>query len=159
MATTNAYLSDAQFQVILKALNVDTMSDDEQQDLLNRATGDVETELCERFVVPLVADNAGAFNTAPVYAQQKVINALRAAIRKNLAEDKNANIVVESTERFINVHEKAFEAHIKILLNPKKHYGFKMQSQADGAIDPVQTIGLARADNETKIVVDRQADW
>lgn len=159
MSVFNDYITEAQFGGILDTLNIQNDSSIDQQDILDRATGDMESELVERFVVPLVAESGGAFSTAPSFARLKVLSALRAAIRRTIGQDKNVNIVVESTERYIDLHDKAFKDHIKTLLDPKKHYGFKMQDQADGAIDPVQTIGLARADNDPHVVTDRSVDY
>lgn len=159
MSVFNDYITESQFGGILDALNIELDADIDQQDILDRATGDLESELVERFVVPLVPDSGGAFSTAPSYARLKVLSALRAAIRRTIGQDKNVNIVVESTERYIDLHDKAFKDHVKTLLDPKKHYGFKMQTQADGAIDPIQSIGLARADNGPHIVPDRSVDF
>lgn len=148
MSASNTYITAPQFKGILDTLNIQNMDDVALQDILDRATGDVEAELCERFLVPLVAKGGGDYSTAPPFARQKVLNALRAAVKKVIGEDKAANVVVDSTERYVDVNKASFDMHIKTLLNPKKHFDFSMQPQAEGSIDPIQSVGLARADNE-----------
>ena len=145
------YISRTNFVKILTDLNVDATADGgygdvEQNDLIDRATGDLESDLVERFVIPLAA-LSGEFKTAPVYSQQKVLNALKAKIRQIIGGDKQKNIVIDSTERYIDLKLSEYNRHIKDLLNHKRDFKMKLQSFAsDTALQPVQTIGVARPD-------------
>lgn len=151
----NQYISGEKFQGILEELNINITEKGrdgyyDSKSLLERATGDLESDLVERFVVPLVAHNGGAFSSAPDYAKQKVLNAINAKIRQIIGNDLNKNgITIDSTQKFIDVQKTAYEDHRRGLLDPKKLYGLKLQEQAEGAVVPIQTIGLGRADNHT----------
>lgn len=154
MSIDSQYISDDRFQDILDEQNITGLTDDQQQDLVDRAVGDLEAQLCERFVVPLQVTTPGDFEVAPKFAQQKALNAVISRIRSLLGLDKARNLVIESTQKYIDVHYIDFKGHIKDLLDPKKHYGFQLNSFSVGSFDPVQTIGLARANNETEIILD-----
>lgn len=147
------YISKAQFQDVLEDLNIDEseeggLSPKKQTRLLKRANGDLESALVERFVVPLLGLN-GPYTSAPEYARQKVLNAIISKITQLIGLDKQKNIVVESTERFIDIKKADFNGHVKDLLNHKRIFDFKLQGfAADTAVQPVQTIGVARGDNK-----------
>ena len=157
------YISRTNFVKILIDLNVDATADGgygdvEQNDLIDRAVGDLESDLVERFVVPLTA-LSGDFKTAPIYAQQKVLNALKSKIRQIIGGDKQKNIVIDSTERYIDLKLKEYKDHIKDLLNHKRDFKMKLQSFAsDTALQPVQTIGVARPSDKrtTEILSDEE---
>lgn len=153
MAPGNAYITEAQFEKVLKTLNVE-YDDEDQQELLDRATGEMEADLAERFVVPLVEASGGSYASTPLWSRSKVMSALRAKIRQVIGADSNRNVVVESNQRFIDLHASEYTKQLKALLNPKIIFGFKMQGHADGAVTPIQSIGLARADNELSVEDD-----
>lgn len=155
MGYGSQYITDDQYEQLLEALNVDFSGDDDRkQELLDRAVGDMEADLCERFIVPLVHESGGDYKLAPAYARNKVLNTLKCKIRQLLGQDNARNVVVESTQRFIDVHEKPYTKSIETLLEAKKMFRFKLQEQAEGAVVPVQTVGLARADNDLRVVTD-----
>jgi len=147
------YISKAQFKDVLDDLNIDETEDGglsakQQTSLLKRANGDLESALVERFVVPLVG-NAGPFSTAPEYSRQKVLNAVISKITQLIGLDKQKNIVVESTERYIDIKKADYNGHVKDLLNHKRIFEFKLQDfSSDRALQPVQVIGVARGDNK-----------
>lgn len=153
------YITRDEFAEILEDLNIDATesggySDKRQKKLLARANGDLEADMVERFVVPLQGAS-GNYLTAPDYSRQKVLNALTSKIRQLVGLDKQKNIVIDSTERFIDLKERDYKGHIKDLLNAKRIFGFKLQGFAsDGAVEPVQSIGVARANNTRKSFVD-----
>ena len=157
------YISRTNFEKILSDLNVDATADGgygviEQNDLIDRSTGDLEADLVERFIVPLQALN-GEFKNAPVYSQQKVLNALKSKIRQIIGSDKQKNIVIDSTERYIDLKLKEYKDHIKDLLNHKRDFKMKLQKFAsDTALQPVQTIGVARPSTKrtTELVDDEE---
>ena len=157
------YISKTNFQKILSDLNVDAtaeggFSDLEQNELIDRAVGDLESDLVERFIVPLQALK-GAYDTAPNYSRQKVLNAIKTKIRQIIGEDKQKNIVIDSTERFVDLQLSAYVRHRKDLLNFKRDFQFKLQAFAsDTAVQPVQTIGVARPSTKrtTELVDDEE---
>lgn len=151
---TSQYISDDQFQAILDDLNITDKDDAQQQELLDRAVADLEADLSERFVVPLIGAGFTPYTSAPAFARNKVINALKSKIRQLIGRDNNRNLVIESTERYVDVHKLAYQDDVKSLLNPKIMYGFQLQEYAQGAVVPVQKLGLARADNELEVEVD-----
>lgn len=152
------YITKTNFLKMLVDLNVDATADGgfgdvEQNELIDRAVGDLESDLVERFVIPLQALK-GDFASAPIYSKQKVLNALKSKIRQIIGGDKQKNIVVDSTERFIDLKLKEYNAHIKDLLNHKRDFKMKLQEFAsDTAVQPVQTIGVARPSSKRSIEV------
>ena len=149
MSITSQYIGDVQFNKILVNLNIEEYSDADKQDLIDRATADFESDLCERFVVPLVA-LSGAFSTAPQFARNKVLEALRCKIRQIISHDQNKNnsVVVDTTQKYIDLNKIAYKDHVKDLLDAKRVYGFKLNFQSVGSMEPLQTIGIGRANNE-----------
>ncbi len=147
------YITRANVEALLADLNVDItesggIGEDGLRDLLDRAAGDLESDLVERFVVPLQAAN-GAYSGSPIYAKQKVLNAMKAKIRQIIGGDKQKNIVVESTERYIDLKKGEYTGHIKALVDHKRNFGFKLQEFAnDTALQPVQFVGTARPSSQ-----------
>src|SRR4051812_28945484 len=119
MADRSVYISDVDFNAILTSLNVTPEGD--PFDLLDRAIGDFESDMSERFLVPLTAIG-GAFSLAPSYAREKVKSALKTKIRQILGSDNARNVVVESTQKYIDVQKSVYEDHKKALLDPKKTF-------------------------------------
>ncbi|MGZ3686696.1 MAG: hypothetical protein ACXWPM_00015 [Bdellovibrionota bacterium] len=150
------YLTDDQFQAVLKPLNVE-LSDEEQQELLDRAVGDLEGELVLRFVVPLRSGAAGDYASAQAYSRNIVLTALKSRIKSLVGIDKNRNVVVEQGQRYIDLHKIEFDGRIKMLLDPHRKFDFQLQPQAQDAIDPIQSIGVARADNRLHLDIDGDA--
>jgi len=157
------YISKDEFADVLEDLNIDEdeeggFSKKRQRKLLARANGDLEADLVERFIVPLLG-TGGAYETAPDYSRQKVLNALISKIRQIIGLDKQKNLVIDSTERFIDLKLADYNRHIKDLLNAKRTFGFKLQSFAsDGAVEPVQSIGVARGDNKRDTFINDEED-
>jgi hypothetical protein len=150
------YITDDQFQAVLKPLNV-KLSDDDQQELLDRAVADLEGELVKRFAVPLLAGSGGAYESAKAYSRNIVLTAIKSRIKSLIGIDKNRNVVVESGQRYIDLHKVEFEGRIKLLLDPTRKFDFQLQPQAEDAIDPIQSIGVARADNRLHLEADSDA--
>lgn len=147
MALVLRYITDEQFARILSDLNVDSKTEAEQQDLFDRACGDMEGDLVMRFIVPLRSDVGTEFSQVPAYTKSKVLNVLRAKIRQCLGIDNNRNLIVDNTQRYIDVHGKEYAEGLKALLDPKRDFKLRLQPQAESVM-PVQTVGVARADNE-----------
>jgi len=150
------YLTPQQFDDTIKPMNLD-LSPDEKQELLDRATADLEGELCKRFIVPLKSGAGGAYATAQAFSRNIVTTALRSRIKSLAGVDKNRNVVVDQGQRFIDLHKGEFDGRIKLLLDPTRHFDFQLQLQAQDAIDPIQSIGVARADNRPHRVPDYDA--
>lgn len=160
MPNRSIYITDAQYLAVLDALDiayVDSQGVDllDKFEILDRAVGDMEADLCERFIVPLQTDGSGDFSTAPAYAQNKILNTIKSKIRQIIGADKNRNLVIDNTQRYIDLHQREYKEHITTLLDPKKLFGLALQSQAQGAVVPTQTVGLARANNRFRAVPDR----
>lgn len=152
MGLGNQYISEDEFQGLLSRLNIDFSSEkgeESARSLLKRSTADMESDLCRRFMVPLVAQAGGPYSTAPEFARSKVLNTLEAKIRQNIGTDNNRNLVIDSTQKYIDTAKYSYQDHLKALLDPEAMFGFRLQPQAQGAQVPVQSIGLGRADNRT----------
>ena len=148
------YISSDQFEKVLKPLNIALNSEDAQE-LLDRATADLEAELVKRFVVPLQGASSAYAKAAP-YSVNVVVTALKSKIKSLAGIDKNRNIVLEQGQRFVDLHKGEFDSRMKLLLDPHRKFDFLLQPQAQDAMDPVQDIGgLARADNR----LEREPDW
>jgi len=155
------YITKENYENLLSDLNLDTsatggFSAKEQNELLDRAVGDLESDLVERFIVPLDG-LSGDFTTAPSYSQQKVLNALKSKIRQLVGIDKQKNIVIDSTERFVDLMLADYNRHKNDLLNHKRDFKIKLQSFAnDTAVQPVQSIGTARPDSTRSLEIETE---
>lgn len=151
MASLSQYITHAQYCLVLAEINADTMSVISKDDLLDRATADLEADLAEKFVVPLIPTIGGVYLSTPTFARNKVLNAMKAKIKELFGYDKNRELTgtMEGTERFINVHGLEYKGQIKQILNNKVEYGFKRLYQADDSQSPVQHIALSKANNDT----------
>lgn len=156
MAIDSIYITDDQFRKVLKQLNVE-LNEEGQQELIDRAAGALEAELVQRFLVPLQNKGGGQFSAAPPFARNIILTAIKSQIRSLIGVDQNRNVVVEQGQRYIDLHKGEFNALMKCLLDPKREFGFQPQAQADGAITPIQSVGIARADNRPRRVLDHDA--
>ena len=147
------YITDAEINTILKQYSLELdpsgeygLTDDQINLLVEEAVGEFESKMCSRFVVPLVA-TTGSYTTAPASSITKAKICIKAMLRVVLARDHN--IATEfGSDAFMNQNNNTFKSHIKDFLDVKKVYGFKLQSFAGEASQPVQKIGLARGNNE-----------
>ena len=151
MSCVSLYITKIQYELVLAEINGDTMPLLSKEDLLDRATADLEADLAEKFVVPLVSITGGLYSSTPTFARNKVLNAMKAKIKELFGYDKNRELTgtIESTERFLNVHGGEYKNQIKQILNNKVEFGFKRLDQADDAQSPVQHIALSKANNES----------
>lgn len=152
----NQYISKAQYDQTLNDLDYGSCEEVQRQDILDRATGDLEADLAQKFTVPLVPVTGGTYQsmllaTNQKFAVNKVLNAIKAKIKEIIGYDKNRTLTgtIESTEKFINVHGLEYKDQIRGLLNPMIVYGFALQGQAVDAQNPVQHLALSKADNKT----------
>ena len=91
------YITKGNYVDLLTDLNIDSLADTKQNELLDRAVGEMESDLVERFVVPLEA-LSGPFSTSPDYSRQKVLSTLKSKIRQIIGGDQQKNLTVDSTE-------------------------------------------------------------
>jgi len=157
----NQYITSEQFQGILDDLNYETCEDGKKQRLLDRATADLETDLSKKFVVPLISVDGGAYSTCRQFARNKILNLMTCKVREIIGYDKNRTLTgtIDSTERFINVHGIEYKSQIKSLLDPMIDFGFALLVQAQNAQNPIQNLGLARADNRTYPIYYDDNNW
>ena len=161
-ASRYLYITKKQYQDLLEDLNIDQsesggLSPRQQNDLLDEAVGELEGDLVERFTVPLQAANKRPYETAPSYARQKVLSCLKAKIRELIGHNKMKNIVIDSTDKFIDLKHKKYTTQIKALLDPKRDMGLNLQEYAgDGALQPVQKVGVARTDDTRMIELNNE---
>lgn len=151
----NQYITVTQYQGLLADLDYAECDDAKQQDLLDRATADLEADLSKKYTVPLtpfLGDTYLAMQGDPSrrWATNKVLNAIKSKLREIIGYDKNRNLtgVIESTQKFINVHSLEYKEQIKVLLDNDIVFGFVIQSYANDSQSPVQSLGLARSDND-----------
>jgi hypothetical protein len=159
----NQYINVYQFQGILDDLSLQGYSEQKKQDLLNRATADMESDLSKKFVVPLVFSVFGfevqstqstPYNAPPAqygFAPIKVLNALKEKIREIVGYDKNRNLLgtIENTQKFINVHGEQYTKLMGEIMAWDLDTGFLLNKYSTDAKTPIQHIGLARPDNST----------
>jgi hypothetical protein len=150
------YLTPEQFEKVIKPLNLN-LSTEDKQELLDRAAADLEGELVKRFIVPLQPAAGGSFDSCQPYSKNIVVTAIKSRIKSLAGIDKNRNVVVEQGQRFVDLHKQEFDGRMKLLLDPHRNFDFMPQPQAKDAIDPVQSIGVARADNRPHRVPDWDA--
>jgi hypothetical protein len=149
----NQYITNDQFKWVLDDLNYEA-SPQKQQELLDRATGALEGDLVKKFYVPLVYDNAGtagAYASTPAFARNKILNCMKAKVRELIGYDKNRNLtgVIESTQKFINVHADEYKSEISGVMNNEAEFQFLRLPYAQDAKSPVQHLGLARPNDRT----------
>lgn len=151
------YISKDDFNDILEDLNVDTSEDGglnpkQQIRLLDRAVGEMEADLVKRFTVPLQGTNKTPYTTAPYFARQKILSTIKAKVRSLIGQDKMKNIVIDTTEKYIDLKEKSYAAHIKDLLDHERPFGFNLQPFAtDGSLIPTQKVGVARTNDSIMV--------
>lgn len=148
------YITDTEFADTLSDLEIQGQSDAKLQKLLDRTTGLVEGKLSKRFIVPLIAADGSAYSNAPAFARNLITNLFLASLRRIIGWDHNRNMVVDSTQRFIDVHKTEQKEILDDLLDPSTETGFKLKAYAENSIGPIQTIGLARADNKPSLEDD-----
>jgi hypothetical protein len=157
LADRSIYITDSQYEKVLKDLDVNFTEEEDRFDLLDRAVGDMEADLVERFIVPLLNVDGGAFSNAPIYARNKIVNVIKNKIRQLVGRDHNRNLIVDSTQKYIDVQKIAYQDDLKVLMDPKKVFGFKLQPQSENAVSPIQSVGVARADNRLRLRPDYDA--
>lgn len=151
------YITNDDYQDILEDLNIDLSEDGglskkQQIRTLDRAIGEMEADLVKRFTVPLQGSNKTPYSTAPYFARQKILSTIKAKIRTLIGQDLMKNIVIDTTEKYIDIKDKNYRVHIKDLLDHETPFGFNLQSFADdGSLIPVQKIGVARPDDSRSL--------
>jgi len=144
------YMTKDEFAEVFEDLNVDIdelggFDSKRSKRLMDRAVSDLEADLVKRFVIPLVSAAGTAFEFAPTYGQFKVKSAIMSKLRELIGQNKQKNVVIDSTERFIDLKKATYRQHIKDLLDHERIYGLKLQEFAeDGSLNPVQQVGIAR---------------
>lgn len=156
MAIESPYITNDQFQKVLAPLNIN-LSETDQQELVDRASAALEAKLVERFIVPLRAAAGGPLSGAPDYARNVVLSAFKEQVRSLVGVDRNRNVIVEQGQRYIDLHKGEFNSLIKDLLDPKRDFQLQLQPQAVGGLEPIQQMGLARANNRPHRVIDPDA--
>lgn len=158
----NQYINYKQLQEILDDLTY-APSETAKQDLLNRATSDMEADLSSKFQVPLVFSSVGfetystvtiPWTTPPAaykFAIYKVLSLLNEKIREIIGYNKNRNLLgtIENTQKFINVHGEEYKKLLNEFLDSDIYYGLQMQKWAVDSRTPIQHVALARADDDT----------
>lgn len=145
----NQYITNGQFVRVLTKLNVESMSSEDQQDLLDRATAGLEADLADKFVVPLVTKTGSAYSECSEFGRNFILQTLMAKTRQLIGYDVNRAMVIESTEKFIDTHGIEYNANIKKLHDDRVNFSFKILGQAQEAREEIQSIGLARPNNVT----------
>lgn len=145
----NLYITAEQVGYIFQELNYDQCESRRRDDLVMRAVGDFESDMSEKFVVPLIAKNKLPYLSAPEYARVKVYAALKAKIKELIGYDQNRNLTgtMEGTEKFLNVHGTEYASLKKALLYHKINYNFELLEYAEESQIPVQKLRLSRAFN------------
>jgi Na+-translocating ferredoxin:NAD+ oxidoreductase RnfC subunit len=150
---TSIYITDTEFNWLLSDLNI-AYDQDKKDDLLKRAIGDFEADMSKKYIVPLIDKTGVAYTSAPAFAQNKVLNAVKAKVRQLIGVDKNRNLVIESTERYIDTHKIEYNDNVKTLLDPMIDFGFMLLNQAQDAQTPVQHLALSKACHQTELIDD-----
>jgi hypothetical protein len=154
MAINSIYITDTQIATVLTKLGI-TLGDAEVLDVYTRAAADLEGDLSYKYVVPLTVLNS-AYTAAPAFAINKVAQAMIYKIREVLAADNNRNtgVLLDNGQKYLDLNRIAYKNQIKDLLDPKLSFGFQLNANAVGSAEPVQSLGLARANNRFEIVRD-----
>lgn len=147
------YISNPEFNSLLKRLNIDTetnggLDNSERLNLIDRAVGELETDLLDRFKVPLQKAGGGSYASVPAHTQFKVKSMLMAKIRELVGQDFQKNVVVESTERFIDVKRMNYSRHLKEMLSEKKNFGLELNDFSEESWEPAQDLGVAKTDDD-----------
>ena len=147
------YISDTEIQRLLKQYSLDTISigmalePEVLESIQNEVDAEVESALCSRYVVPL-RGASGGYASAPSFVRNKIEIAYKAMFRVVLARDHGINTQFSAHSDLMSVNQKAFDRHMKDFLDTKRVYELKLQSFASTASQPVQSIGLARGNND-----------
>lgn len=153
--TPNQYITQDQIGYVFSELNYEMCDDRRKEDLVMRAIGDFESDMAEKFVVPLVGRDV-PYDSTPQYARVKVYAALKAKLKELIGYDQNKTLTgtAETTEKFLNVHGQEYTSLKKSIINHKIDYGFLLLDYAQDSQVPVQKLRLSRADNSESTEAD-----
>jgi hypothetical protein len=144
---TCPYLSDAEIRKIYCAVNLDSLEDEDIQEDVNNATGDLESRLVSRFKIPLMAKGGGLLSTAPAMTVSKVKLAMKTSLRNIIAQEYMRNSDLNQLGDYSQSQAKMLADHVKVLMNPESDLGLDLQVYAQDSMEPVQHIGIAKANN------------
>lgn len=145
------YITRSMFERLLSNFNLEDMDPDDQQELYEEALGLFESDLSMRFIVPLRKTDGSDLTKSKENTRLMIQNTLKHRIRQLLGIIESRNVVIETTEKFIDVHLSAYRRGLKVLLDHKVPFDLKLAGFAEGAQVPVQTVGIARANNELSL--------
>lgn len=148
------YISDDEIQSILKKYSLDTASGvemaldaDQIEELQNEVDAEIESALCGRYVVPL-RGTSGGYASVPDHVGNKIKICYKAMTRVVLARDHGINTQFSSHSDLISVNQRNFDKHIKDFLDIKRIWDMKLQDFASNASQPIQSVGIARGNND-----------
>ena len=148
---SSQYISQDQFNYIIRSLNVEDGSEVYCAMVLARATGALEADLSKRFQIPLVVAGGSTYSGGTGFASNLILSAMIAKIKELVGYDLNKTLTgtIDSTEKFINVYSIEYKDLVKTILDPGVVMGFQYAPFALDAKTPIQHIGLSKANNRT----------
>lgn len=139
------YISDEKINKIFDSLDLglEDVSLEDREDFVKEAEADLHRGVSERFVVPL-RHESGPFSSAPDFTKRSVESAMKALIRKCVADEHFKSSDENQTVSFRDLYYKKSGKYIKDLMNTNIVYHLKLSPSAS-EFRPVQIIGIARS--------------
>lgn len=145
------YLSTSELVKIFSAVNLDSLEENEMQEIICQAQGDMESRLNKRFAIPLRAKASQDLKSAPLFTQNKVKLTMKTALRNIIGQDYLRNSDLNQLGDYTGTQESILKGHVKDLLDFENDFCLELKPYAQDAVDPVQHVGIARANNKMSI--------
>lgn len=141
----SSYISDDEVNKVFDSLDLlEDYTVDEIEEVVREAEADLHRGVAERFTIPLVAAG-GPFESAPSFSKTTVASAMKAMIRKVLADENFKSSDENQTTSYRDLYYKKANKYVKDLMNPKIDYKLKLSPVSDD-YQPVQIVGIASPD-------------
>lgn len=151
MALISSYLTSTELLSMFAEVNLDSLDEVKMQEVVSLGEGDMEGRLNKRFLIPLRAKNSSAITSAPIFAQQKIKIALRASIRNQIGTEYLRNSDLNNLGDYADRQARILADQVKTFLDYQNDFGLELKPYAQDAVEPVQHVGIARANNDMSL--------
>jgi hypothetical protein len=148
------YLSSAELLKIFSAVNLDSLEESEMQEIVMQAQGDMESRLNKRYCIPLRAKGGSELSSTPSFTQNKIKLTMKTALRNIIGQDYLRNSDLNQLGDYTSSQEAILKGHIKDLLDYENDFQLELKPYALDAVEPIQHVGIARANNKMSVDYD-----
>lgn len=148
MAINSYYLETEEIEEIFDDHGLSELSLPKKERAVRQAIGMMESDLNKRFKIPLVGKGAQDFISAPEFTKMKVEILFRCSFLYVLGTKYMRNSDLADLGEFTADQLKQFGKHSKDMLDYQNDYNLELKPYAQDAVEPVQTVGIAKANND-----------